>query len=97
MEPKDCYKTAFVTPSGKYEYTVMPFGLVNAPSTFARYMADIFRDLKFVNVYLDDILIFSRSKEEHWTHLDIVLGRLKKENLSLKRKNVLLHLNKSNF
>ncbi|CAI4062432.1 gag-pol fusion protein SKDI_07G3580 [Saccharomyces kudriavzevii IFO 1802] len=86
MEPKDRYKTAFVTPSGKYEYTVMPFGLVNAPSTFARYMADIFRDLRFVNVYLDDILIFSESQEEHWKHLDTVLERLKKENLIVKKK-----------
>ena len=86
MEPKDRYKTAFVTPSGKYEYTVMPFGLVNAPSTFARYMADTFRDLRFVNVYLDDILIFSESPEEHWKHLDTVLERLKNENLIVKKK-----------
>ncbi|EHN00133.1 YGR109W-B-like protein [Saccharomyces cerevisiae x Saccharomyces kudriavzevii VIN7] len=86
MEPKDCYKTAFVTPPGKYEYTVMPFRLVNAPSTFARYMADIFRELRFVNVYLDDILIFSESQEEHWTHFDTVLGGLKDENLIVKKK-----------
>lgn len=45
MNPEDQYKTAFFTPSGKYEYTVMPFGLLNASSTFARYMADLFREL----------------------------------------------------
>ncbi|SCU89683.1 LAFA_0E20032g1_1 [Lachancea sp. 'fantastica'] len=72
MRKEDQQKTAFVTPTGKKEYTVMPFGLVNAPSTFARYMADLFRDLKFVCVYLEDILIVSRSRQEHWKHLDEV-------------------------
>ncbi|CCE61500.1 hypothetical protein TPHA_0A04250 [Tetrapisispora phaffii CBS 4417] len=86
MNKDDQYKTAFVTPSGKYEYTVMPFGLVNAPSTFARHMSDLFRGLTFVCVYLDDILIFSDSKETHWEHLDTVLGRLLKENLIVKKK-----------
>ncbi|CCD26818.1 reverse transcriptase/ribonuclease H family protein NDAI_0I02500 [Naumovozyma dairenensis CBS 421] len=89
MREEDQFKTAFVTPDGKYEYTVMPFGLVNAPSTFARYMSDLFRDLKYVCVYLDDILIFSRTKEEHWKHLDKVLYRLKKEELIVKKKKCL--------
>ncbi|CCD27225.1 uncharacterized protein NDAI_0K00353 [Naumovozyma dairenensis CBS 421] len=86
MNPTDMDKTAFVTPTGKYEYTVMPFGLVNAPSTFARYMADLFRDLEFVNVYLDDILIFSNDLESHWKHIDVVLSRLDQEKLIAKKK-----------
>lgn len=86
MKMDDRFKTAFVTPNGKYEYTVMPFGLVNAPSTFARYMADLFRDLPYVCVYLDDILIHSRSVDEHWKHIDIVLQRLTQEGLIVKKK-----------
>ena len=86
MKAADQHKTAFVTPNGKYEYTVMPFGLVNAPSTFARYMADLFRPLKFVSVYLDDILIASSSPEEHWKHVDQVLSILQHEKLVAKKK-----------
>ncbi|SSD61661.1 related to Transposon Ty3-G Gag-Pol polyprotein [Saccharomycodes ludwigii] len=86
VRSEDQYKTAFVTPTAKYEYKVMPFGLVNAPSTFARYMAELFRDLVFVGVYLDDILVFSKSKEEHLNHLDVVLDRLKSEGLIAKLK-----------
>lgn len=86
LKKEDQHKTAFVTPNGKYEYRVMPFGLVNAPSTFARYMSDLFRDLPYVCVYLDDILIFSNSNEDHWKHLDEVLRRLQKESLVAKLK-----------
>ncbi|SSD61377.1 related to Transposon Ty3-G Gag-Pol polyprotein [Saccharomycodes ludwigii] len=77
--------TSFVTPFGKYQFTVMPFGLRNAPSTFARLMSDIFRDLKFVCIYLDDILIHSDNTEEHWKHLETVLQRLKDHGLVAKR------------
>ncbi|CCH62362.1 hypothetical protein TBLA_0H00730 [Henningerozyma blattae CBS 6284] len=86
MKEEDQYKTAFVTPSGNFEYKVMPFGLVNAPSTFARYMADLFRGKPNICVYLDDNLIFSDSLEEHWKHLDDVLSILAKEHLFVKRK-----------
>ena len=86
MKKDDTFKTAFVTPTGKYEYTVMPFGLVNAPSTFARYMSDLFRSLPFVCVYLDDILIYSDNEEEHWKHIDTVLSTLRNEGLIAKKK-----------
>ena len=64
----------------------MPFGLVNAPSTFSRYMADIFRDLPFVLVYLDDILVISTSEKQHIEHLNTVLGRLQEHQLIAKEK-----------
>lgn len=79
----DEWKTAFRTKEGLYEYVVMPFGLKNAPAVFQRFMNDIFRDLIDVNVvvYLDDILIYSRNKEDHTKHVQEVLKRLREHNL----------------
>lgn len=68
------------------QYAALPFGLVNAPSTFARYMVDLFRDLDFAVVYLDDILIFSSTKEEHWQQLDKILSHLKELKLIAKKR-----------
>ncbi|QEU61738.1 hypothetical protein KDRO_E08620 [Kluyveromyces lactis] len=76
--------TAFTTPFGKYEYMVMPFGLVNAPSTFCRMMDSLFRNLEYVMVYLDDILIYSTSEEDHWKHVASVLRILKEHHLVAK-------------
>ena len=75
---EDIPKTAFVTRYASYEYTVMSFGLTNAPTTFSRLMNYIFMDYldKFVMVYLDDILIYSKNEEEHAEHLRLVLERL---------------------
>ena len=77
----DIAKTAFVTRYGSFEYLVMPFGLCNAPATFQRIMNTILRDGldKFVLVFLDDILIFSRTKEEHERHIRTILERLRTE------------------
>ncbi|CAI5467927.1 unnamed protein product [Closterium sp. Yama58-4] len=82
----DCHKTAFRTRYGSYEFTVMPFGLTNAPSTFQRTMNRVFRDLldKCVIVYLDDILIFSRTREQHLRDLDAVFKRLQENRLITK-------------
>src|SRR5204862_5748294 len=86
IKPKDRHKTAFRTRYGHYEVNVMPFGLTNAPATFQTLMNDIFRDLLdvCVIVYLDDILVYSKSKEEHEQHLRQVLQRLKDNHLYAK-------------
>lgn len=72
-------RSTFLCPQGAYQWTVMPFGLANAPSVFARTMHTVFADMigKFVLVYLDDILIYSKTPEEHEKHLELVLERLK--------------------
>lgn len=79
-------KTAFNTRSGKYEFIAMPFGLCNAPATFQRIMNDALRDFlgKFVVVYLDDIVIYSDSDEEHEKHLEQVFETLRKHELYAK-------------
>ena len=76
-------KTAFCTNIGQWEYLVMPFGLCNAPSTFQRLMNDVFKQElnSFILVYLDDILIYSHSVEEHWKHLVHALEKLRRAQL----------------
>ncbi|NCU37062.1 hypothetical protein EOM75_13760, partial [Candidatus Falkowbacteria bacterium] len=87
ISPEDVPKTAFVTPMGLYQFRVLPFGLANAPATFSRVMSEIFKPLigKSVLVYLDDILVMSRSPEEHIKHLDEVLSLLRKHKFYAKR------------
>jgi len=76
---QDAWKTAFKTKKGLYECLVMPSGLTNAPATFMRGMNDVLRHFidDFVIVYLDDILVFSKSWEEHLKHLKKTLDDLK--------------------
>jgi hypothetical protein len=82
----DEYKTAFRTRLGLFEYKVMPFGLTNAPATFQTMMNEILRDVldKIAIVYLDDILVFSRTREEHIQHVRQILHRLRDHNLYAK-------------
>ena len=79
IRPEDVPKTAFRTPIGLFEWKVLSFGLTNAPATFQAVMNDVFRTVigKFVLVYLDDILIYSNSMEEHAEHLRAVLQILR--------------------
>ncbi|CDO75982.1 hypothetical protein BN946_scf184820.g2 [Trametes cinnabarina] len=80
IAPGDEWKTAFRTRYGSFEWLVMPFGLSNAPAAFQCFVNEVFADLLdvCVVVYLDDILIYSNSLEEHWQHVKEVLRRLRK-------------------
>ncbi|QFZ26815.1 putative transposon Ty3-G Gag-Pol polyprotein [Clavispora lusitaniae] len=96
---EDYDKTAFVTPQGQYAWRVMPFGLTNAPATFQRLMNVIFHKLlnKTVVVYLDDILVFSKTREDHKRDLDEVLQILQANGLIAKRKKCYFFQTRLNF
>ena len=88
ISPEDTHKTAFRTRYGHFEFKVLSFGLVNAPATFTTLMNNVFHDLldDCVIVYLDDILVYSRTKEEHLGHLRKVLGLLRANKLYAKQE-----------
>lgn len=82
---KDQHKTAFATPFGFYQFKVMPFGLVGAPATFQRMMDKLLRGgEEFSAAYLDDLVIFSRTWEEHLEHVRFVLSQLREAGLTAK-------------
>jgi hypothetical protein len=85
MAPEDVKKIALITKTGLYDWTVMPFGLKNATSTFTRTMYEVFKDFgsKFLKVFVDDLNVHSESWIEH---LDMVLCKLKEMNLKLNPK-----------
>ena len=86
MEENDIEKTAFTTPFGLWEYTRMPFGLCNSPATFQRLMYRCLGDqaLQSLLIYLDDIIVFSTSFEEHLERLELVFARLQQHGLKIK-------------
>jgi hypothetical protein len=88
MPPEDVKKTALITKTGLYDWTVMPFGLKNATSTFTRTMSEVFKDFgsKFLKVFVDDLNVHSGSWVEHLQHLDMVLCKLREVNLKLNPK-----------
>ena len=90
VHPDSQAKTAFVTHHGLHEFRVMPFGLKNAPAAFQRLMHRVVADLNlaegpdFVSAYIDDVLVFSRTLQEHLHHLEMVIAKLVEFHLKLK-------------
>ncbi|GJY69099.1 reverse transcriptase domain-containing protein [Tanacetum coccineum] len=99
VRDEDIPKTAFRTRYGHYEFQVMPFGLTNAPAIFMDLMNRVCRPYldKFVIVFIDDILIYSKTKEEHDAHLRLILELLKKEELYAKFSKCDFWLSKVQF
>jgi len=99
IKPEDVPKTAFTTRYGLYEYLVMSFGLTNAPAHFMYLMNSVFMPEldKFVVVFIDDILIYSKTKKEHAEHLRIVLTRLRDHQLYAKFSKCEFWLDKVHF
>ena len=88
IRERDEWKIAFKTNEGLYEWLVMMFGLSNAPNMFMRLMNEMLKEFigKFVIVYLDDILIFSKTKEDHFQHMRYVLEKLQQNKLLINLK-----------
>ncbi|MBW0557311.1 hypothetical protein O181_097026 [Austropuccinia psidii MF-1] len=86
--------TFFRTKYGSYGYLIMSFGLTNAPASFQNIFNDIFYDLLdvYVVIYLDDIMVFSKSEEEHVTHVSTVFARIRDNNLFSKASKCLFHV-----
>src|SRR5579859_7747697 len=99
IRPSDIPKTAFITRYGLYEYTVMSFGLTNAPASFMYLMNKVFMEYldKFVVVFIDDILIYSKSEEEHEEHLRLALQKLRENQLYAKFSKCEFWINEVQF
>ncbi|OIR56707.1 MAG: uncharacterized protein A8A55_2544 [Amphiamblys sp. WSBS2006] len=99
MAEEDIEKTAFTTRYGLFEYTKMPFGLCNAPATFTRTMNRVLRPFldRYVVVYLDDILVYSKNKEEHKKHVEEVMATLEKHGLLINEKKCHWNQEEVNF
>lgn len=85
MKEEDIEKTAFSINNAKYEFVRLPFGLKNAPSIFQRTLDDILREYigKFCYMYMDDVIIFDKTKQEHAEHIKIILNKLKNSNMTI--------------
>ena len=86
IKDEDIHKTTFSTRYGHYEFVVVPFGLTNAPATFMCLMNSVFSRYldKFVLVFLDDILVYSKNEKEHEEHLRLTLKLLREHQLYAK-------------
>jgi len=99
MNESDAKKTAFSTPSGHYEFIRMPFGLCGAPATFQRALSSVLHEElnKICCIYLDDIIVYGRSEEEHDCRLRIVLQKLHNAGLKLSRQKCIFRCNTVRF
>ena len=98
IDEKDKEKTAFTCHSGLYKFLVVPFGISNAPAIFQELMLVVLSGYsQFAAAYLDDILIFSSSIEEHFQHLQFVFNRLRQHNLRLKLKKCSFAQTETNY
>ncbi|CAL9029102.1 unnamed protein product [Prunus brigantina] len=99
IREEDVPKTAFRTRYGHYEFLVMPFGLTNAPAAFMDLMNRVFRRYldRFVIVFIDDILVYSKSRKAHMKHLEIVLGTLRRRQLYAKFSKCQFWLDRISF
>ena len=99
VHPQDRHKTAFYPGPGMglFQFKCMPFGLTGAPSSFQRLMNQLFREVPFVTVYIDDILIHSANKEQHAQHLRQVFDLLSDANLTLRGSKCHLAMSKVSY
>lgn len=98
MHPDSIDWTAFIVPQGLYEWLVMPFGIKNAPAIFQRKMDNCFSKYeKFIAVYIDDILVFSQSEQEHAAHINKMLNICKENGLVLSPSKMKVAVSEINF
>ena len=99
MREEDKAKTAFAVPWGLYEFNVLPFGLKGGPGMFMRLMQQVLGDTqgRYCQCYIDDVVIYSATFEEHLEHLEDILGRIRKAGLKLKRSKCEFIVQKINF
>ena len=97
MEPSDIKKTAVITPIGLFEYVNMCFGLRNAAQTFQRFIDTVLRGLDFCYAYLDDVLVASKSEDEHKAHLEQIFERFSRYGVVLNVSKCLFAVNTLSF
>ena len=97
LDKSSICETAFNSPFGKYKYIKVPFGLAQAPAYFQELMTGILKDFPFTIAYLDDIIIFSKTPQEHLSHICLVFEKLRTANLSMKKANVIFSRRKYNI
>ena len=97
VAPEDMHKTAFVTPDGQYEITRMPFGMVNSGGTLVRGLKKILEGMPRVGSYIDDIIIYSDSGEDHLRTLKDLFGRLRKARITARPTKCLLGASRIKF
>ena len=88
LDKNSIKKRTFVAPFGKYEYLKVPFGLAQAPAYFQNLMNKVLNGLSFTLAYLDDVIIFNETAEQHLKCIQIIFTRLKQANLKLKKTSV---------